>query len=84
MSGQERIRLGKEQRTEMVSSIKKYFKQERGEEIGDLGSGLILDFIIEKLAPDFYNLGVSDSSKYMTDRIEDMMSIQIIRPKRQL
>ena len=81
MGGQERIKLTKEQRADMVSSIKKYFKQERGEEVGDLGAGLILDFVIERLAPEFYNQGVNDSSRYMNDRIEDMISIQIIRPK---
>ena len=81
MGGQERIKLTKEQRADMVSSIKKYFKQERGEEVGDLGAGLILDFVVERLAPEFYNQGVNDSSRYMNDRIEDMISIQIIRPK---
>jgi uncharacterized protein (DUF2164 family) len=81
MGAQDRIKLTKEQRTEMVSSIKKYFKQERGEEVGDLGASLILDFVIGKLAPEFYNQGVYDSSKYMGDRIEDMISIQIIKTK---
>jgi uncharacterized protein (DUF2164 family) len=80
MSGHEKIKLSREQRGEMVSIIKKYFRQERGEEIGDLASGMMLDFIVEKLAPEFYNQGVCDSSRYMSDRIEDMMSIQIIRP----
>ena len=79
MGGSDKIKLTKEQRTDMVSSVKKYFEQERGEEIGDLGAGLLLDFVIDKLAPEFYNQGVSDSSKYMNDRVEDMMSIQIIR-----
>jgi uncharacterized protein (DUF2164 family) len=79
--GQDKIKLTKEQRTDMVSSIKRYFKHEREEEVGDLGAGLILDFVIEKLAPEFYNQGVSDSSRYMSDRIEDMMSIQVIRAK---
>lgn len=81
MIGHDKIKLTKEQRGEMVSSIRKYFKQERGEEIGDLASGLLLDFIIEKLAPEFYNRGVLDSNRYMNDRIEDMLAIQIIRPK---
>jgi uncharacterized protein (DUF2164 family) len=81
MSVNGKIKMTKEQRTEMVSSIKKYFLKERGEMIGDLGAGLLLDFIVEKMAPDFYNQGVLDSSKYMTDRIEDLVSIQIIRPK---
>jgi uncharacterized protein (DUF2164 family) len=81
MRVQDPIKLTKEQRIDMVSAIKRYFKQERGEEVGDLGAGLILDFVIERLAPEFYNMGVNDSSKYMSDRIEDMISIQIIRPK---
>ena len=81
MSGSEKIKLSKEQRIDMVSLIKKYFKQERGEEIGDLASGLILDFIIERLAPEFYNQGVQDSGKYMSDRLEDMEAIQIINPR---
>ena len=81
MGGNDKIKLIREQRTDMVSSVKKYFKQERGEEIGDLGAGLLLDFVIDRLAPEFYNQGVNDSSKYMNDRLEDMMSIQIIRSK---
>jgi len=40
-----------------------------------LGSGLLLDFIIEKLAPEFYNQGVYDSHKYMTESAEDQLSI---------
>lgn len=81
LSGNDRIKLSKEQRQEMVSLVKKFFKQERGEEIGDLASGLILDFVIEKLAPEFYNQGVQDSCKYLGDRVEDLLAIQIIRPK---
>ena len=81
MSGSEKIKLTKELRTDMVSSIKKYFKKERGEEIGDLASGLMLDFIIERLAPEFYNQGVQDSSKYMSDRLEDMEAIKTISPR---
>jgi uncharacterized protein (DUF2164 family) len=56
--------------------VKIYFSQERGEEIGDLKAKLTLDFIIEKLAPGFYNQGVRDSCQYMKDMIEDVLSIQ--------
>ncbi len=70
------IKLTKEKRDEMLSAIKNYFSKEREEEIGDLASGLILDFIIKEIAPEFYNQGVSDSYKYMQDTIEDLLSIQ--------
>ena len=70
------IKLTKEKRSDMISAIKYYFLKEREEEIGDLASSLMLDFIIEKLAPEFYNQGVYDSYKYMGNSIEDLLSIQ--------
>jgi len=72
----DKIRLSKEKREEMIAAIKVYFLNEREEELGDLGSGFILDFIIEKLAPEFYNQGVYDSYKYMSERLDDVLSIQ--------
>lgn len=77
MSGKDKIKLTKEKRDDMISAIKYYFLKEREEEIGDLASNLILDFVIKELAPEFYNQGVYDSHKYMSDRIEDLLSIQI-------
>ncbi len=60
----------------MISAIKTYFIEEKEEEIGDLAASLMLNFIIEKLAKEFYNQGVYDSYKYMGDRIDDLLSIQ--------
>lgn len=77
MNNKDRIKLSKEKRDEMLSAVKYYFLKERDEELGDLASSMILDFIIEELAPEFYNQGVYDSQKYMNDRVEDLLSIQI-------
>ncbi len=59
----------------MVKAIIAYFKKERDEEIGQLAAGMVLDFVIDKLAPQFYNQGVLDSCAYMNERIEDMQSL---------
>lgn len=77
MKDKDRIKLTKENRDDMVSKIKYYFLKEREEELGDLASGMVLDFIIKELAPEFYNQGVYDSQKYMNERVEDLLSIQI-------
>jgi uncharacterized protein (DUF2164 family) len=77
MSRKDRIKLTKEKRDDMISAIKYYFLKERDEEIGDLASNMVLDFIIKELAPEFYNQGVYDSHKYMSDRVEDLLSVQI-------
>ena len=77
MADKSRIKLTKEKREDMISAIKYYFDKERDEELGDLASNMILDFIIKELAPEFYNQGVTDSQKYMNDRVEELLSIQI-------
>jgi uncharacterized protein (DUF2164 family) len=70
------IKVSKEKRDEMVSAIKNFFSKERGEEIGDLAAGFFLKFVLDELAPEFYNQGVSDAHKYMLERAEDLLSIQ--------
>lgn len=70
------IKLNKEKKEYMISEIKTYFLKERDEEIGDLASSLILDFVIEKLAPEFFNQGLAEAHKYMSERLEDVFSLQ--------
>ena len=76
MRNENTLKVTKERRDEMISLIKNYFLKERDEEIGDLAAGLILDFILEKLAPEFYNQGVYDSHRYIKDAAEDLLSLQ--------
>ena len=76
MKKEKTIKVTKEQREEMIAAIQHYFLKKREEEIGDLQAGLMLDFILEELAPEFYNQGVSDSYIYMKDTIEDLLSIR--------
>jgi uncharacterized protein (DUF2164 family) len=70
------IKITKERRDAMIAEIKGYFSREREEEIGDLASGMMLDFIVEKLAPEFYNQGIDDAHNYMQDATEDLLSIR--------
>lgn len=76
MKDKHKVHLSKEKREEMLSAIKNYFEKEREEELGDLASILLLDFIIEVLGAEFYNQGVMDSAKYMSERCEDLLSLQ--------
>jgi uncharacterized protein (DUF2164 family) len=76
MKKEQTIKVTKEQRDEMIAAIKHYFLKNREEETGDLQAGLMLDFILEELAPEFYNQGVSDAYTYMKDTIEDLLSIR--------
>ncbi|HWQ79144.1 MAG TPA: DUF2164 domain-containing protein [Anaerovoracaceae bacterium] len=77
MKKADRIKLSKETHEQMIVEIKRYFLNEREEELGDLAAGLFLDFIMEELAPEFYNQGVFDSCNFMKDKSEDLLTIQI-------
>ncbi|MTI82033.1 MAG: DUF2164 domain-containing protein [Firmicutes bacterium] len=70
------IKISNERKQDMILAIKNYFQKERDEELGDLAATLILDFFLEKLAPEIYNQGVYDSYKYLNERIEDLLEIQ--------
>lgn len=71
-----KMELSKEKREQMIEIIKSYFYEERDENLGDLGATLILDFILEKLAMEFYNKGIYDAYQYMNDRLDDMLGLQ--------
>jgi uncharacterized protein (DUF2164 family) len=77
MQKNSKLQLTREKREDMVSALKYYFDKERDEELGDLAAGMLLDFIIKELAPEFYNQGVLDSNKYLNDRVEELLSIML-------
>jgi uncharacterized protein (DUF2164 family) len=77
MRNENAITITKEQQDGMILAIKHYFLKEREEEIGDVRAGLMLDFILEELAPEFYNQGFSDSYTYMKDMTEDSRRLRI-------
>ena len=71
-----KFKLSKEKRDYMISEIKQYFLNERDEDLGELAASLILDFFLDKLAPEIYNQGVFDSYKFMGEKTEDLLGIQ--------
>ena len=76
MRKDDRLSLSKEKKDRMIAAIKRYYLKEREKEIGDLAAGLLLTFVIEEIAPEFYNQGVRDAYGYMGERLEEMLEIQ--------
>jgi len=74
---QKRIAIKDDRKKAMISQIKKFFMEERDEDLGDLGAQLILDFFLEKIAPDIYNQGLEDAHLYISEKLEDMYGLQL-------
>lgn len=70
------IELKKEVRAVLVESLKRYYWNERNEEITNLGAELMLDFIVNEIGPYIYNKAIEDSYDYMNERIEDLLGLQ--------
>lgn len=55
-----------------LKSLKRYFKDERDEVLGDLQGKLLLDFILEEIGPSIYNGAIADAQTYLRDRVADL------------
>lgn len=73
-----KLKLTKEAKEKAIEEIKNFFLNERDEKIGNLASSILLDFMIEKIAPAFYNQGLEDAISFMKERVEDMYDLEIV------
>ncbi len=72
------LEIHEDVRKRMITEIQSFFSVERDEDIGDLAAMMVLDFMVEKLGPAFYNQGIQDATKYMQDRLEEVQDIEIL------
>ncbi len=56
-------RLDARRRRAMVRELQAWLLEERGEEVGELAAGFILDFVLDLAGPDLYNAALADASK---------------------
>lgn len=71
------LELKKEIRDKMIKRIQKFFLNERDEEIGELAAILLLDFMIENLAGEFYNKGIKDCIAQLSVNLEDLRGLEL-------
>jgi uncharacterized protein (DUF2164 family) len=67
-----KAKVSKENEVKMRESIKRFFSESLDQEIGDLKSGLVLDYFLKDLAPTVYNLAISDAQSYFQQRTADL------------
>lgn len=77
MAKYKKLELEKKTKEKAIEEIKKFFWNERDEEIGDLAAILVLDFITEKVGPIFYNHGIKDAVAFMNETAEDLYGLEI-------
>lgn len=66
------IDLTKHQTGEVVSSLRRYFREELEQEIPEMRAKFLLEFILKEVAPFAYNQGVKDAEAYFREKLEDL------------
>ena len=66
------IKLSKVTKQQLIRSIKRYFKEELDEEIGDLKATLFLDFCLQEICPSVYNRAIIQARAFMEDKLSDL------------
>ena len=56
----------------LVAAIKRYFYDERDEEIGDLQASFFLDFVLKEIGPSIYNQAVRDAQARLLAVVADL------------
>jgi uncharacterized protein (DUF2164 family) len=72
MRGKPDINLSDDAKKQAVASIRRYFKEEWDQEIGDLKAGLLLDYVLRELGPTVYNRAIADARAFFEERAADL------------
>jgi len=68
------LSLSKEQRAEVIVSIRRFFSEKLELELSDLQAGFLLDYFSAEIAPFAYNEGITDAQKFLVRFCEDLRS----------
>ena len=66
------IELSKEVKKEAITSIERYFQENRAEKIGNIAAGALLGYFLEELGPLVYNQAVADVQERLQMRVSEL------------
>ncbi len=66
------IKLKAEIEEQLIGSLRRYWKQEEDEDLGELRARLFLKFIIEEVGPSIYNQAIQEAQEYMQEKASEM------------
>jgi len=62
-------------RTKAIASIRRYFREELDQDIGDLKAALLFDYFIAEHGPTIYNQGIADARAFFEERSADLAAV---------
>lgn len=66
------VELSSQIRADAIASIQRYFDENMSDPIGELPSGLLLNFFLEEVGPAIYNRAIADAQGRLQQRVLDL------------
>ncbi len=66
------IELSSQVRADAIASIQRYFRENMPEPIGELPSGLLLNFFLEEIGPVIYTRAIANAQVRLQQRVMDL------------
>ncbi len=69
------LTLPQEKTRLLHASLKRYLMENLDDEMGDLKTNLMLEFILKEIAPTIYNQAIADAQTYFHGRVADLEAV---------
>ncbi|PLC49803.1 hypothetical protein CR159_10945 [Pollutimonas subterranea] len=66
------IKLKTETEDQLADSLRRYWKQEENEDLGELRARMFVKFLVQEFGPSIYNQAVQDAQEYMQEKAAEM------------
>ena len=66
------IVLPDETKSDLIYAVKRYFLEERDEEIGDLQATFFFEFVLKEVGPSIYNQAIKDAQASLQSTVADL------------
>ena len=66
------ITLSDDATAKASASIRRYFAEQLDQDVSELQTRLLLEFVLKEIGPSIYNAAISDAQTYFRERVADL------------
>jgi uncharacterized protein (DUF2164 family) len=75
MRGKPPVSLSDDARKHAIASIRRFFREELDQDIGDLKASLVLEYFLKEIGTSVYNTAIADAKGFFSERTADLSAL---------
>lgn len=69
------ISISDDARKQALASLREQLSEQFDEDVGDLKTNLLLDFMLTEIGPTIYNQAIADARSFFEERVSDLSGV---------